>query len=289
MTTLDLITNKLFDYSGIFPPESKSIQDAIATTKDFTNTLIRKNLLASDIVIGIDQVDEIKDLSLSIALLSNELTDNQILFKNQIEKLNTLLNQGYNIKSLEMKISDLVINSKSLFDNYIQILNNLPFCVALEPDLSTHNWQETLSLFLKQIQSHDKKFSLKIRGTGPTAITNEKIAVILEIITISMTPLKATGGLHHPIILEKYNNNLGFLNLVAALRFSQILRIDLSTINEILTETNPQNFKFNDNEIIWNNIKISRDQLINAMNQIPFTIGSCSIHEPDEDLKNLFC
>jgi hypothetical protein len=78
---------------------------------------------------------------------------------------------------------------------------------------------------------------------------------------------------------------MGFLNVATAVMLKRALQHSLSesSLADILTNSSYQSFSW-DNGLRFGDFAISLDQLIAARNLAHFSIGSCSLHEPDADL-----
>jgi hypothetical protein len=113
---------------------------------------------------------------------------------------------------------------------------------------------------------------------------------VLRIVALLHFPLKATAGLHHPIIEPvRYANRLGFINLctalVIALAFGE--KIPDSEILSCLEEEDASAFSFG-SSLRWKQWEVSLEELWAYRKLVPITIGSCSLEEPDADLVRLF-
>lgn len=304
MKTLNAIVDRLFDYSGMFPPEGKSFEAALLDSSQFHKTLKNPRLVNSDIVLGwkfftqvndrilVDNGFQGRSLVINLAVLGNANDFAEI--KSEISALiafNTTPFKALNIRatSYEIKAEVPFISDPKIKELLLQAASK-EIQVALEPDLSKENWKESLAEIIEYINSTNKLFSLKIRGTGPTAIGNDKIATVICAAADHKIHLKATGGMHHPIIEpDRYQNNLGFLNIVIAL----ILRRELgnsipeSDIVSCLNVSDANEFTFDD-KLQWDRYAISEDEIKLLKSKYRFTIGSCSLKEPDSDLIRLF-
>ncbi|MDQ3011982.1 MAG: hypothetical protein M3X11_14900, partial [Acidobacteriota bacterium] len=106
---------------------------------------------------------------------------------------------------------------------------------------------------------------------------------------------KATAGLHHPL---RSVNRLtytpdsqsammhGFLNVFLAAAFAQN-GMGAERLAELLEETSPAAFRFEQGCIFWRDEMLGVGHLRNARNLFAMSFGSCSFEEPVEDLKKL--
>lgn len=304
MKTLKAIVDRLFDYSGMFPPEGKSFEAALLDSSQFHKTLKNPRLVNSDIVLGWKYFTQVNDRILvdngfqgrtstvNFAVLGNANDFAEI--KSEISALtafNATPFKTLNLRALSYEIKAEVpfISDPRIKDLLLQAASK-EIQVALEPDLSKENWKESLAEIIEYINSTNKLFSLKIRGTGPTAIGNDKIATAICAAADNKIHLKATGGMHHPIIEpDRYQNNLGFLNIVVALILRRWLgsSIPESDIISCLNVSDANDFTFDD-KLQWDRFAISEDEIKQIKSQFRFTIGSCSLKEPDDDLVRLY-
>lgn len=304
MKTLNAVVDRLFDYSGMFPPEGKSFEAALLDSSQFHKTLKNPRLVNADIVLGWKFFTQVNDRILvdngfqgrssviNFAVLGNANDFAEI--KSEVSTLiafNTTPFKALNLRALSYEIKAEVpfISDPKIKDLLMQAASK-EIQVALEPDLSKENWRESLAEIIEYINSNNKLFSLKVRGTGPTAINNDKIASVICAAADHKIHLKATGGMHHPIIEpDRYQNNFGFLNFVIAL----ILRRELGSsfpeadIVKCLNVSDANNFSFDD-KLQWDRYAISEEQIQTIKSKFRFTIGSCSLKEPDDDLVRLY-
>ncbi len=302
MEALDILVNQLFDYSGMFPPESKSFADAIIDSASFSSKLNRPFMIGADIVLSFTELKNLSqqllinsghkaNTAFKVAVLGSKIVgeksdfiDESLYLKNVFHGFDKINAQ---ICSYEIKVANHALTNSNLFENLIESFN----CpIAIEPDLSQDNWHDTLSESVKIISKHKDKLTLKIRGTGPAAINTDKIAVVIYAVSKAKINLKATGGLHHPVIeAARYSNNLGFLNLGVALYLSHAHqeRFTSDDIIECLLCDNSSKFTLN-SKLSFKNFSVSLEQLSLLKSSFKFGIGSCSLTEPDSDLCRLF-
>lgn len=305
-TALDILAERLFDYSGMFPPESKSLEDTLSESAHFGMTLTRPFLLNAGIVLTIKDLSSLSDETLSrsnfveetvlsIALLGSELRQDDVTLRAELELIERYNVEGAEssvkkqIISYEIKIGDGSASLKAIIERNHPLMTRIGVPISFEPDLSGDNWQETLRDTIDLISLDPVLFGLKIRGTGPTAIGNEKIAFVIAAVCDAKIHLKATGGLHHPLLEEQYGNNLGFLGLTAALFLRHAIgeNFSIDAIMGCLCASEPSALEL-ETQLGWNDHLIPLEALRTVRSKYRFSIGSCSIKEPDEDLVRLF-
>ncbi len=164
--------------------------------------------------------------------------------------------------------------------------------LVIEPQITDRAWAASgsgLIAMLGRLRVAGAPITLKIRGAGPHAVSNRTLAALIPQVVAAGVPLKATAGMHHPILEAEYRNAVGFINLAAALRLHQGLGagFDAEAILGCLYEQAPDAFSF-DGELAWRAHAMTHEQLGQAMDDLSFTIGTCSLREPDNDLVRLF-
>ena len=291
MSTLDILTRGLFDYAGMFPPAALSFDDALSNSLNFNQSLTRSSLVGSELVV---QPEYLENLHLSKQ--SSGQSEFRICLLGATDNLDGCLEtiSAYNkanLPSSKIHALELRIESPDL-----EVMKDIAAAVSqsgvtcfFEPDLSSNNWRDLLEQTTSMLhQLASKQLGFKVRGTGPTAIDNDKLVEVLPL--VKDLSFKATAGLHHPIIeTQRYGNNLGFVNLATAL-FLLRAEVELETkdILSVLNCADASEFSFSDQSMSWREFSISATMLDELKNEHHFSIGSCSLHEPDEDLVRLF-
>ena len=288
-TTLDVLTEKLFDYSGTFPPESKTFEDAIEVAKNFESSLTRPSIVNASFVSEFSKIQGLSQLDskLKIAILGSVIDSDD---KKQLKECEALNKSKLNILSYECRVTKEALLMNSIFSVMKELTNSFSCLVVIEPDLSGHDWESILLRAIEVVSTYKNNVALKFRGTGPTGIGNDKISSVIFGAIDSSIHLKATGGMHHPILEKRYSNNLGFLNITAALFFCAHKKgkISKEEMLEILDESDSKAFCFTEAVFKWKNLTVDFNILEQFKKQIRFSIGSCSLHEPDTDLVRLY-
>ncbi len=296
-SVLDRIVERLFDYAGTFPPASKSFDDALETSSEFERSLARPWLVAADFVLPIgdlerlplDRLDDLGFGSFRCAVLGAPFEGSTDRVREEWSRLDTFNAESPNRQAIsyEVRIAD-----GADLRPLIVLLNEADsrlFC-ALEPDLSTAEWEKNLAnvtAALTEVRGHA---ALKVRGGGPTAIDHRKLAAAIVAVAEWQIDLKATAGMHHPILEERYRNDLGFLNTVTALllRRRPGSTFSVEEVERCLTTSDPSLYTVGAELFSWDGWDLSASEIAAQKERYRFTIGSCSLHEPDADLVRLF-
>lgn len=296
---LEALLDGLFDYAGMFPPASLSFEDTLKNSAGFLASLRRPYLLGGDIVLDQTKLSLLTPAAISqagfqrsplrVCLLGQPLTDSNRIFS-------ALPGAGCRIVSYEVKLPwPFAGFPQSAADAIAKIRRSLERSIQLfvEPELSPADWENKLEavfgLFDIINKPDPRAVGLKIRGSGPKAITNAVLSRLLPEVNKRGLPFKATAGLHHPLRNTKAGNDLGFLNLATAFRLQCALGSELpkNRLLECLESEDAGVFGFN-KALSWKECSIPATALQAAIQRVPFSIGSCSLNDPDDDIFRLF-
>jgi hypothetical protein len=133
----------------------------------------------------------------------------------------------------------------------------------------------------------------KIRTGGVTPDlfpTPDEVAQFIVACAAAQVPFKATAGLHHPVRhvdASVGTEAFGFLNVFVAAALAFTRERDAAGLLEVLTETSPEAFVFDDAALTWRGERLEADALEDARLAFAVSFGSCSFTEPIEDLQKL--
>lgn len=143
---------------------------------------------------------------------------------------------------------------------------------------------------LDAIKRHGLRAKIRTGGITADAFPAiEDVAAFLRACKAKGIAFKATAGLHHPLRCVKaltYEPNApvgtmhGFLNVFLAAAL-------LDYAEEILAETDPWSFAFDDEGASWRGHKVSTPELTILRRDFAISFGSCSFEEPIGDLREL--
>jgi hypothetical protein len=287
---------KRFDYAGMFPPAALSFDEMLAEAAGHATTLTLPWMIGTSLVLDAGSAKKLATHNLIALPFTSPLTVSVLVtdgVSSAIEAAKALDQARgtlrFRVTSFEAKVSPatLPVVIKEL-GGYTE---RTGASIALEPDLSISDWREVLQETVQAISKSPlaRQLALKCRCTGPTGIDAEKLAVALAVAADARLGFKVTGGFHHPITEPAVHTYpMGFLNLSCAvyLRRAMGAAISQSALAELLTNNSITRFSFSEG-VACDAGTISAQQLETALRSAPFSIGSCSIHEPDEDLVRL--
>jgi hypothetical protein len=285
---MDTLLRGLFDYAGMFPPAALDFEDALATSARFGG-LDRPFLVGVDMVLTLDEAAKLTPAALKAA----QYPRHELLLcvvginKNNLRAAIEFAKEDHGIVRVTAieAATDLTENWIAERDELAEI--GVDFYV--EPRVSDTEWsanEATIWNFLDAL-NEGGRVGLKVRATGPTALSAATFARIIGDVNKREIPFKATQGLHHPIPEARYGNDFGFLGLTMALRLDHALGLTESERMEILCSDEPADF------VLYNGFgfrerRAMAQRMTQAMLKVPFSIGSCALDEPDADLTRLF-
>jgi hypothetical protein len=133
-------------------------------------------------------------------------------------------------------------------------------------------------------------------GLTPDAIPpSSQLAAFLYDAATRRLPFKATAGLHHPIRAVRALTYApdsprapmhGFLNVFAAAAFAWH-GMDQGHLEELLEETDAAALEFSDDDLYWNEHRITTAEIVEARHAFAHGFGSCSFEEPVTELREL--
>jgi len=139
------------------------------------------------------------------------------------------------------------------------------------------------------------KLRAKIRTGGATAEaipSPENVARFIRHCYATGCGFKATAGLHHPLRAMQpltYEAGAprdvmhGFLNvfLTAVFHYNGMT---LADANALMHRGTVDDVEFTDDHIAWRDYRVSRDEVTTIRRRFAISFGSCSFHEPVDDL-----
>lgn len=303
------VARGLFDYAGMYPPASLSLEEALSKSAGFRKTLRRPGMLAADLVCGLDRLELLEPVRLAKAGWDPERAFKVCVLgpalagpgavppeeqKSQAARAVAFDGTGRPTRSavsyeIKCPVSHLLDRrAAAAFEAVRSGLGGYVGGLFVEPECASTEWPgavESVFSFFDAL-APERRPGLKLRCSGPAAIDPESLARSLAAASDRGLKLKATAGLHHPIVEPRYGNRVGFLGLALAVRLRRALGpgFSLPLIEGCLTAAEPGQFTFVDGAA-WLKFWLPTDRLLTRPG---FTIGSCSLHEPDDDLARLY-
>ncbi len=293
-SALDALIASLFDYAGMFPPASLSFDDALRESLSFAEALQRPWMVGADLVLDMEHTRLLADKADSfplgfgrpvrVCLLASAPLDKVAEFAEEARaRISSLLS----LVSIEAKVSpETGPEAVALLGRFCATSGAL---LALEPDLSVRDWELSLAAAARTASAAAFPVAIKCRCTGPAAIGPERLARAIAVAADARLPFKVTGGFHHPVVepgIHEYP--MGFLNLAAAVLLRRALgeRAAERQLARLLANDSIGEIGLAD-DLSFGELSISAAQARSARDMAHFSVGSCSISEPDRDLLRL--
>lgn len=308
MNALDALLEGLFDYAGMFPPAALSLEEAVRESARFPDALERPDMLGADLVLRPDGLARLRTEDLAaagfsprrgckICLVGVPLADAEAQARNLTtwNQERALAKVPQSVVSLEVH-ADLARPAHEVAASLMPLrflLAETDVRIYLEPAWDDATWQERFDDAFACIDATNedgelRPVGLKVRCGGPNALSPATLARIIAAVNERELAWKATQGLHHPLVEERHGNQVGFVGLVTALRLQRALGESFGADESAacIAEQDPDAFTFDDG-LRWRDHVVAGTALGRTL-RTRFQIGSCSLREPDEDLKRLF-
>jgi len=143
---------------------------------------------------------------------------------------------------------------------------------------------------IETIAQYGLRAKIRTGGVTPDAFpTAERVAAFIRECAAHGVAFKATAGLHHPLRSVRpltYEPDAprgtmhGFVNVFLAAAL-------IEHAEEILMETDPRAFAFDDDSASWRGHSVATDDLGRIRKEFAHSFGSCSFEEPVADLQEL--
>ncbi|MCX5789375.1 MAG: hypothetical protein NTX64_12830 [Elusimicrobia bacterium] len=291
MSPLDELVAALFDYAGMFPPASLPFEEALKTSAGLRRALRRPGMVAADFVCGLDRLGELTDEKLAECGWSLRAR----AFGGEAPRPGGGSprpgGEGRRAVSYEAKCLPDFLGYPAVkgLEALRAALGGSGLSLYLEPECTGADWPaavEKIFRFLDRLPSGERP-GLKLRCSGPAAIGPDDLARVVAGAVDRGLRLKASAGLHHPVVGERCGNRIGFLGLALSVRLRRVFGAGFSVpaMAGCMTCATPTQFTFADGGAAWLNFRLGKDQLAGGAG---LTIGSCSLQEPDDGLARLY-
>ena len=313
-SSVKTLLNGLFDYAGLFPPASLSMQDAILEYLD--HRADPDAWMMGPFVVPVSRLDEVLSFSAlfsasspvsfdvlprrapSIDAFCASLSEDLVSSTRFLEQM-----QGKaRIDALEFSFPpDALINGEIAVRSINRIQSILEstelHSLSVFGEIQrTERYLQQLPLYFLGLASQPASglsISGKIRcgGMNPEDFPSPfELASFLHTAVRVNHPFKATAGLHHP--LRHFNavqgvKMHGFVNVFLATTLARAHDLDPASIQTILEDESPENFEFTPSGVRWKDLVASTTSLLQTRSSLGLSIGSCSFTEPREDLHHL--
>ena len=287
--SLKVLLSSIVDYAGLFPPAKLNLKEAIANYAQYHQT--RNNWLLGRFIIPVSRLTELAML-LGDSSLGNNITSKWSLsvivskdWESELKQIEAFGNK-IGVASVEFKpLSPAEIKrAVNRLSNGIESFFEIP----LSADLVK---------YLAVLQGTNGAAKIRTGGLITQAFPDrDRLCQFIFASAAAQVPFKATAGLHH-LFPGKYavsyepnsftTSMQGFLNLsiLTALVYWQKLTLQEALI--VLQESSHSSFQFQNDNIAWQDRRLSLAELPQARQHFFRSFGSCSFQEPVDELGEL--
>jgi hypothetical protein len=290
--TVEALLTNLVDYAGLFPPAGLDMQSAVRNYAIYRGGehawMLGRFVLPATRLLEFEQAAEKQllqpadDEEWELSVLASDDLEADL---GRIAEFDDRNNQLAIVDTIELKAdtAGAIERAVNAIDGVLMPYVEIP--IKADPS-------ELIELIAEY------GVYAKVRTGGLTADgipSSYDLARFINICAELDVPFKATAGLHHPlrsINRLTYEPNSpsammhGFLNVFLAAAFAQN-GMSVDRLVEVIEETSPDAFKFDEGSVTWRDEMVVRGQIRNARNLLAISFGSCSFEEPVEDLRRI--
>jgi hypothetical protein len=294
------------DYAGLFPPAGLELQPALSTFAAHRSGphagILRSFVTPSSLVPElVAELEADSDAGLPFSVLTSyQDADGAIAAGRDAEAARKMrLDLGGQILSFESRVLDVPGSSIEWRDRLRRLCDALAGndsseqpILFIEPSLEPGSVAQAARA-VAELRGEGMQIGLKIRtgGLEPDAFPSaDTLAGFVLMCASHDVPFKATAGLHHPLAhldRETGGEAHGFLNLFVASALIYGGWRDAQAVSTLLRATDIRDFEFGDDHLAWRGETASRAEVLLSRRQFAISVGSCSIDEPLDDLREL--
>lgn len=310
------LLSNIIDYAGNFPPAALSLDEAMRRAATFRKTAKNPWLLArqtakwSDIktfhparlfacgadgspwvftALGSDAA-EVGDWERVLEWDLREIRNYNARYTGSSLKIRVT---GYETKVPSMPANEIAVRMGSYLDRFWEATGgdqDLYLEVAFGEGFPSRLTAviESIGRWMEDRSVSRWNPGLKFRTAGQYVPSASEVAMAVSQTTYARFKFKATQGLHDAVT---HGTHIGFVNLFAALGFSQALGSDAfgsALVEKCLLEEKASAFRFTAGTFRWQDQELTVEEIETARRFHCATFGSCSVDEPDESLSKVF-
>lgn len=303
MLSLGNLVRHAVDYAGLFPPAALPLDEVVGNFNQYRE--LPSYPMLGRLVLPAGRLEEFAALADAIEVNSPEAspwrisallpmvteTDKFAGACKTIEQFNNRFeSRGFVVDSLEIKTDSP--------ESVSHTIDQLPDGIQAFLEIDCQN-DPGPSIGAIAKHSGTSKWFAKIR-TGSVVADQippiEQVARFIGSCAAHSVGFKATAGLHHPLRNEyrlTYEADPprgimhGFLNVFVASMVAFDKHVANEVIEEILSDTSPASFKFEENLLRWRDYEVESSRIRQLRETGILSFGSCSFLEPTEELQSL--
>jgi hypothetical protein len=274
--SVETLLRRVVDYAGLFPPARLAIGDAMAT-------YARCRASADAWMVGtfVITADRLEELDSSVGPVS------VIMNAGSAADVERVLRAGRRTRIAAIEFRPVAPADVAPLAAAVPGNVQAFFEVAPDADLEQR---------LDAVAASGGSAKIRTGGVTPEAFpTASTIYRFMRACAERGLCVKATAGLHHaltgryPLTYEPTSASApmyGFLNMCAAAALVHA-GIAEQEVVQLLAESSPTAFRFDDDSIGWREHDISISDLAATRQTLFCSFGSCSLQEPIDDLKRI--
>lgn len=309
----DTTFTNIIDYAGLFPPASLELEESMKNFIEYKKSpdahLLGRFLCPTQkLPLLKEYISSFRGLEpLEISLVAQVSLDSKQFLEQLTDELESITH--FNIRyaplakvdSLEKRLPSSLKEPLDFCSKVQELIScnsikNLNTYFEVSPDAKNYlELAKALAQSKQTLQNPEGKTplsGLKLRcgGTKSSDFPSlEQVASSIVTCQQLKLPLKFTAGLHQP--LRHFNEGLkvtehGFVNVFVAGIMAWANALSFDEVLNILSETNPSSFSF-DEGLAFQNFHVSLQDVIFYRKTAFPSFGSCSVAEPIDALKTL--
>lgn len=311
--SLKNFASKIIDYAGLFPPANLELLQAFHNFVFYSQS--ENKWMLNKFIIPAKRLSELASIADEMTIASlvplsvlgsggDTLAGFKQNFEHDLLMIKTFLDKykgSFSIDVFEVRLpigaagsdeNNLLPDLMNEVSNKLEEVIGKTVSVFFESSLK-ENYEETIIRMVESAGSINRGCGFKLRTGGVEASAfpaAEVIAFAIMTCTEFGVPMKCTAGLHHP--LRHYDVSVsgymhGFFNVFGAGLMSYTNNFDEEGLLEILNDEDPFEFVFDEEGLLYNETRVTNEEIIEARKNLMISYGSCSFDDPVNDLKTM--
>lgn len=289
MQSLRMLLSETIDYAGLFPPASLPMSAAVRNYAAYRASEHR--WLLGRFVLPVARLEEFEAAAQPYLSIGSDAEPWRLsaLVGTALD-LDLDAIHAFNHRHAATTVIDTLELKASSIEEIETAARLLPPSLVTYVEIPVHEDPRAL---IAAIAQHGMRAKVRTGGVTPDLFPSpDDLVRFMEACVAEGVPFKATAGLHHALRGEyrlTYEPDsstatmFGFLNVFVAAAFLEV-GLDAGDALHILTETDLDAFRFDDERLFWRDRWISTDALL-LPQRLAIAFGSCSFDEPVDDLK----
>jgi hypothetical protein len=297
MESVDALLAGLVDYAGLFPPAGEDMRPALENYSSYLDSNDRKAL--GRFIVPISRLGELEEEGCDLIprgkrahpwRLSVLVAEDVRAAADEIEKFNRRHLPGSKSGSAVIDVAELKASTP---DEITHQRSDLPASFTAYFEIPVPG---DISALVGTIANARTRAKIRTGGVTPEAFPrSEAVIDFMAACQRHGVAFKATAGLHHPLRGDyrltyepdsPKGTMYGYLNVFLAATLLYAGEKELTAL-DVLEESDPTTFGFDDGGIVWRGRRVSTDTILASRSRFAISFGSCSFREPIDELAHL--